>query len=641
MRYSTLTEKFLTSDALLKFAASLIFAYALFIALYYSGQPLLEQFGFRQTQTALTSFWFIRDGFKLAYETPVSGAPWSIPFEFPVYQYIVAITSETLNTNLDKTGRIISFIFLALCIFPTRDICRQLSLPKATLFVFIGLLFSSPIYLQWGRTFMIETTAIFFAVIGIKHFINCLSLANKFNIALFVFFITLSILQKATTGLPVLAVLAIVFFFHELKKNKNLIKIFTVRNASLALILFGLPIVLGFGWAFYTDIVKSKNEFGTSITSSALAKWNWGTFAQRFSEKLYSDVIWTRILKNNLAGVLGIAIILSALFLSKNRNIKIIISTSLLLGILPLFIFTNLHLVHTYYQSANVIFFIFALSVAVGSMFDSIRFPIWIFGIFLALITSNYIAFNQGYLKDIKGSFNLSNSRDLLVSSIIRNNTSPNEAFIAFGNDWSSSFAYYAERKSFTVPNWYKNYDNVIADPEGYLGGMPLGGIVICPEALRPIARQLFDLSYNGEKLKLSEAAGCYIGLPESNIDLNQKQIISSCEGSLDNVEKHKDIPQALSVQGWTTVSGKKNELPSKVYITLTDSKNIINYYEATTYSRPDVNVFFNQANLGPAGYGRIIDTSSLSGNYSIGVARTIKNTIELCQFRKEIQISN
>lgn len=488
---------------------------------------------------------------------------------------------------------------------------------------------------------MIETAAIFFAVLAIKYFMELLTLPNKSTTALFIFFITLSILQKATTGLPVLAVLALIYLFHEVRKNPTLIKTFTFRNACLAFLLFALPIVIGFGWAFYTDIVKSKNEFGISITSSALSKWNWGTLAQRFSEKLYSEVIWTRILKTNLAGLLGLATILSAFLLSKNKNQKIIIGISLLLGILPLFLFTNLHLVHSYYQSANIIFFIFALSVALGCVAESLRSTAWFFCIFLALIASNYYAFNQGYFNDIKAIFNTSNSRDLLVPSIIKNNTTPDEAFIAFGNDWSSSFAYYAERRSFTVPNWFKQYDNVLTHPENHLGGMSLGAIVLCPDAKKPSARQLLELSYAGNKFKLSEAAGCYIGLPESHVDLNKEQINKDCEGSLDYVDNHNSIPHALSVQGWTAISGEKSELPSKVYITLRDSKGIINYYDTTAYTRTDVNSYFNQANLGPAGYSRIIDVKSFSGSYTVGVARIAKNTLETCQFKKDIQINN
>lgn len=618
----------------------LAFLYALFIAVYYAGQPVLEQFGFRQTQTALTSLWFIKDGFKLAYETPVVGAPWSIPFEFPIYQYLVAVLSALFGFGLDATGRLVSFLFLTSCLFPVRAICRKLLLPKPVFFVFVGLLFSSPIYLEWGRSFMMETAAVFFAVVAIKYFIDFLVLEKRTNALLFVLFIGLSILQKATTGLPVLAVMALLFLFRELNK-KGVVNAFSVRNIFLSFALFGTPIIVGAGWAFYTDVVKVNNEFGVYITSSALSQWNWGTISQRFSETLYVDVIWKRLLQDNLGGVLGLAIMLGAMLVSKNKKLKLVVGVSLLLGVLPLFIFTNLHLIHLYYQSANAIFLIFALSVALVVIFDSLRSTGVLIGLFVALMASNYVAFSGGYYRDIKSSFNVGNTQELAVASVLKNNVKQGEAFVAFGYDWSSALSYYSERKSFTVPNWFKNYDNALANPQSYLGGLPLGAVVVCPAAPRPKGRDLLDLSFDNEKFKLMEMGGCFIGTPEHLMDFNKDKITANCEGSLDNVSELDKIPQTLSVSGWTAVSGANGDLADRVYVTLTDSKGLVSYYEAASVSRPDVNEYFSQASLGPVGFSRIIDVKDMAGDYSVGVARVVKNTVELCQFKTGVKINH
>ena len=63
-------------------------AYFLWIGL---DHPALDFYAFRQTQTALSAYWLWHDGFRLAYETPVLGAPWAIPYEFPLYQWLVAL----------------------------------------------------------------------------------------------------------------------------------------------------------------------------------------------------------------------------------------------------------------------------------------------------------------------------------------------------------------------------------------------------------------------------------------------------------------------------------------------------------------------------------------------------------------------
>lgn len=68
--------KYLTDvERCLFLVAGLTVFYAAYIAIYYSGQELLEQYSFRQTQTALASYWFGKNGFGVAYETPVGGRP--------------------------------------------------------------------------------------------------------------------------------------------------------------------------------------------------------------------------------------------------------------------------------------------------------------------------------------------------------------------------------------------------------------------------------------------------------------------------------------------------------------------------------------------------------------------------------------
>ena len=51
---------------------------------------ILDRYEFRQVQTALSAFWVIQDGFRLDYLTPIFGPPWSIPMEFPIYQWSIA-----------------------------------------------------------------------------------------------------------------------------------------------------------------------------------------------------------------------------------------------------------------------------------------------------------------------------------------------------------------------------------------------------------------------------------------------------------------------------------------------------------------------------------------------------------------------
>ena len=74
---------------------------------------ILDRYEFRQLQTALSTFWMIRDGYHFDYLTPLFGPPWSIPMEFPVYQACVAALSGTTGLPLEQAGRLASILFFA------------------------------------------------------------------------------------------------------------------------------------------------------------------------------------------------------------------------------------------------------------------------------------------------------------------------------------------------------------------------------------------------------------------------------------------------------------------------------------------------------------------------------------------------
>ena len=82
----------------------------------------------------------------------------------PLYQWIVATISRTASLDLHATGRGVSVAFFvatlvsgwfALDIVDVRPRYRP---------IFVALTLVSPLYLFWSRTFMIESTALFFAV---------------------------------------------------------------------------------------------------------------------------------------------------------------------------------------------------------------------------------------------------------------------------------------------------------------------------------------------------------------------------------------------------------------------------------------------------------------------------------------------
>lgn len=638
----------LQSISLLRILGIICFVFAAFIAVRYSSQALLDKHSFRQTQTALTSLWMIEDGFSLTYQTPVAGSPWSIPFEFPLYQYVVALISTITGANLDATGRITSFIFLLACIFPARSIIQKLKLPESVLLVFICLIFSSPLYLYWGRTFMIETTALFFAMLSIPCYLDIIFGQRTLRpVVLFILFSSLSILQKATTGLPLLAILGLIYLIEQARINKSLTEIVTPRNFILAMTCFGIPLLAGILWTHYTDTIKSANYLGTQLTSQALSAWNWGGVGQRFSLLLYEDVFWRRILKSNFAGWLGVALLLSPFIFRAERKIKYIVLISLTACMLPIMLFTNLHIVHDYYQTASVIYLIFGMSVIIGGWIPkAIKQKNAVLFFTVIIVLSNIWSFNKQYFHFVKQQYTRYENRALGIANILRREIPEGHAFIAFGHDWSSSLAYLSQRKSFTVPTWFINYDEVLTNPEKYLGDSPLGAVVACPNKKGPSLEKLLSWLRTMNEWRIGDIHGCYLLLP-SKVYKRSHIRTTNCQGNIDSINgnnprKHKAIiSKVLSTYGWTTISGKDGTVPDEVFITLTDRLNDKLFYEAIRTPRADVNVYFQQNDMGDSGFSRLIDVSELSGEYTLGIARTTNGNLEICKIEIPVEINN
>lgn len=451
------------------------------LAIAYSGQHILEAHSFRQTQTALTSFWLSRTGFKLAYETPVGGYPWSIPFEFPLYELLVAKISSNLNLGLEQVGRLVSYLFLLGCLLPVRNILKRLfpGSCKLCFWVFTSLFLTSPLYLFWGRAFLMETTALFFTLCFLQFAIAILRLDVQWRHAALSFvFLTLAILQKATTALPLLFVVITILIVRIAVSRP---KLHFVPLISKLLVAFVAPLILGCVWMKYSDWVKSQNALGLLLTSSALFHWNFGALLARLAPQLWVDVIWKRAIVKSICGLSCAAVALGAYFLrGKERTIILLCMITFLLYFL---IFENLHFTHDYYQVANGVFFILAAAVAISGFLQMPgKRAAATLVFFLLAAGTNLALFRSGYYRAEIARFDETTNDVLRVSSIIRNNTDQERPILVYGDDWSSDIAFFSQRKSFTVPRFFSPYTGPIRSSISYLGKKESALVLCGPE---------------------------------------------------------------------------------------------------------------------------------------------------------------
>src|SRR6516164_7335827 len=161
-------------------------------------QPLLDMDYFRQTQTALTTYWLLKGGPWLAYQTPALGAPWSVPFEFPVYELITAAVAA-IGVPLDAAGRLVAFGFFLGSLLPLRILFVELKLGQVSYLATAILFLTCPLYLYWSRTFLIETCALFFAVLWLALLVRYLNRRVWTAVAGALAAGCLAILAKSTT----------------------------------------------------------------------------------------------------------------------------------------------------------------------------------------------------------------------------------------------------------------------------------------------------------------------------------------------------------------------------------------------------------------------------------------------------------
>jgi hypothetical protein len=464
----------------------------------------------------------IRDGWQLAYQTPVAGYPWAIPFEFPIYQTLVAFIVKLFGSSFVATGRLVSFSFLIACAWPAFQIVRRLKLPNQIAWIFCSLLWSSPLNLFYGRTFMIETAALFFSFAALPFAFDILKQSQPIKSVFFCsLYFTLAVLQKVTTGAPVIAVFLLIYTWTWLRRGG--FRIPTIREVLFPMLAFLTPIIISYLWVKYSDAIKLDNVFGAELSSSKLSKWNFGSLEQKLKFSTYKEIFWDRSILLNAGGFVGFALI-SVSTLTSSKNLRLVIISGLALFALPIFIFTNLHIVHNYYQVGCLLFLIGSLSVAVGGWLPSISsFRPLVPVITALLISHNLYNFISGYGTVAHRTIDLTSEyhqdKALAVGESVRKYTSPNSGIIVLGNDWDSDIAFYSQRKSFTVPDSFKQYRLVLAYPSHFLGNLPLGAVVICQDdkgALRGPTIEERTKDFIANDWLIVDAKGCRLLLPKN-----------------------------------------------------------------------------------------------------------------------------
>lgn len=400
---------------------------------------------FRQTQTAISSYFIqAENNFSLAYPTPVLGKPWSVPMEFPLYQWGVVWLSNATGWSLVISARVISALSFYGALPAIFLLLGRFRMPSSRRLLVLGAVLSSPLYIFYSRAFLVEALALAFSVWFLAAFVETMHRRSGLWLIATMVAGAGGALVKITTFI-VWCLPAVLYGIHLLRSDIRA----SAYRRTLATVAWGLAcagpaLAVAWWWVRVSDGIKQLNPAGADLVSSRLSAYNFG----HWSDRLSIDV-WGQLFRQWSNGVLplwlaGVVLLLAGVFLRSNRRLPLL---ALGLFLSAQLIFPRLYSIHDYYFYAAGIGVLVAAGSVLAGLLDSKlpRLLVWV--AWLVLLIGNLNQYRTGYYQLQKepavGGTGLTDA--------IRN-TSPRESvLIIMGDDWSSIIPYYAQRRALMI----------------------------------------------------------------------------------------------------------------------------------------------------------------------------------------------
>ncbi|MBN1412795.1 MAG: hypothetical protein JW969_18255 [Spirochaetales bacterium] len=435
----------------------LAFLACLTVSVYYVqiglNNTLLDSYGFRQTQTAISSYYMLHEEGKFVdkifhYQDPVLGKPWSIPMEFPFYQSLVALVTAISGVSMELVGRLVSIILFYLSFVPLFLFLRSLKVDWKRALVFLSLAAINPVFIFWSRTFMIESTAFFFGMGFLAFNAGILNGMQKPSgkikqVVLSVFAVLSGMLcglSKSTTFLIFCFATGLLYlYFCFVIDSRSLpLHLKIISYLKRAVPVFGLALLVAIAWIAYSDYVKTLNPLARDfIVSNKLTTWNYGTFKQRLSFFVGGGLVFDKFR-------LG-ALFFGLICLITGRKYQVLALGSLLAYLCGPLMFVNLYVEHYYYWYANTVFLVLFVGFSVFSMIERLKGTGRIGGVLLVCL---FVLFSTFIYRQEYYPLQFENTPVPEAAKVIRENTEKNDIILIYGNDWSPEIPYYAQRKA-------------------------------------------------------------------------------------------------------------------------------------------------------------------------------------------------
>lgn len=451
---------------------------------------------FRQAQTALSAHFIQRDrDFSLAYPTPVLGKPWSVPMEFPLYQWTVVALADATGLPLTQAGRTVSLACFYLTLPALFLLLGHLGVPPVRRLLPLALVLTCPIYILYSRSFLIETMALMLSVWFLLAFIEAvegkgwwwLALANLAGVGAGLVKVTTFMLYLLPAGAWAAWIL--------LRARPSRAEPGFRPIARLAGWIAGgtaLPFAATLLWLGFADATKALNPSARFLLSENLTSFNFGTAETRFSGAIWAE-LWSR-LATNLAWPPVLAVGM-ALVLAFGRRWWGQVAVCLATFAGAHLLFPRLYAYHAYYAVASGVLLMAALGFGLVGALDS-RLPRRVVLALAAALVGGQVWLQLSVHHPSQRPFSEGGSG---ITRFAAHHTGPDDVLVMTGDDWNSMVPYYAQRRALMVRNGMERDEPSLTAALDALAGERIGLLVTDPalgddSLLLRLAAARFDL---------------------------------------------------------------------------------------------------------------------------------------------------
>lgn len=461
---------------------------------------ILDLHQWRQSHTALSAVEMVRGGPFWRYLTPILGPPWSSPIEFPLYQWMVAGVARSLSMNVETSGRAVSVTFFAATLVAYWFALDLIAIDRRHRPIFVALALASPLYLFWSRAFMIESTALCFAVCYLLA-VHRATAGDRTPretatwLAAAVAAGVIGAMVKVTTFVPWWTGAALLVAIRARRGRRSRAARIGVAAALI------VPALAAAGWLAFTDVVNAGNPLAARLAWSTVAWQHVGPFRMRFSLRSWYEVPGSTILGSTRHTVIGSLAVFSAACLAIAILRRRVVPSLLCLALymLPIAVFMNLYVEHVYYGYANGLFLITIVGCGIVALLERRGAVSWLG---LALLASALVAMSTNYLRGYYVDQQSDNASRWPLARTVGAAVPANEVLLIFGLDLNPEFTYTAGRRA--VMDW-ENRGAGNPALERALGllaheGRRVGALVACGDSrsIDAIGRTVSRLDFGG-----------------------------------------------------------------------------------------------------------------------------------------------